>query len=558
MILGSVLEVLSIGAIVPFLAVLADPKLVYEYQFVKYFFLINMENDADVRVLLAVIFVALTVISASVRILLLFIQTKYCHRIGSNLSLRVFSTYLYNKYEISSLQSSTELISAVTRKANEVVGSILMPLLIMLSNGIIFLGVLVLLLSINVTYCMVAFTSFGVVYLSLFYFIKPMSSKSGNDQSEGQTKLMRCVQDGVGSIRDVILCGQQSYFLSIFHKFDLSVRKAQLNIHLFSSAPKYAIEAIIIALLTIFACLITLGEGGLVSKLPTIGLYALASQRIFPLINQFYSSSVSLVGGNRSLNDVLDLIDIVKSKEDKHTQNAPQINLGRFQIMEIKDLSFSYNKNKKIVINDLNFKIRKGDWIALIGKTGFGKSTLMDLLMGLLTPSTGVLKVNNVILNAYNQNNFRQFIGHVPQKVFLTEGSVAENIAFGLENKEINYQKIEEVLSMVEMWDFISSLELGMFTPVGEDGKFLSGGQRQRIGIARALYRSPQILFLDESTSALDIHTENILISNLKKIPHLTVVAITHRMHSLVNFNVTIDFVSESNVIFLDKRLSAD
>ena len=346
------------------------------------------------------------------------------------------------------------------------------------------------------------------------------------------------MQEAAGSIRDILLYKHQDHFLNKFKSADSTVRVSQAQIFLLGSTPKIIIEVFVLSGLIIFSVFLSKQEGGITSALPLVGLYVLSAQKLFPIINQFYSSAISLIGGIKSLQDVINAIDKNDRRNEKKYKTK---NLLSFKKIVFKEVFFSY-ENKEDIISKFSCEINKGDWVLIIGKTGSGKSTLVDIFLGLLTPKSGNIKINNLDLNEENSYQYRELIAHVPQKIYLIDGTIIDNIVFDHNHNNIDIEKIKKILHQVNLEDYTSETINGLYMKVGEDGKFLSGGQRQRIGIARALYREPSILFLDEATSALDSFTEAEIIREIKKNNNLTVISISHKKSNEIDYDLIIRF----------------
>ena len=270
-------------------------------------------------------------------------------------------------------------------------------------------------------------------------------------------------------------------------------------------------------------------EGNII---PLLGTLAFASQRLIPSIQQIYASFSNIRSYSSSLNNVIDLVSKPFKKEQFSFSTKPDIFKEK---IELKNINFSYKKGKRLILNLVNLRIYKGQRIGIVGKTGSGKSTLNDILMGLLQPTSGQFLIDNKKLGTEIPiSSWRSLISHVPQSIFLCDGTFAENIAFGIEKSKIDYERVKFVARTACILDLIESSEKGFETQLGERGVRLSGGQMQRIGIARALYRRSEILFLDEATSALDVHTEKELIKNINLLSSkLTIVMIAHRISTL-------------------------
>jgi ATP-binding cassette subfamily B protein len=279
-------------------------------------------------------------------------------------------------------------------------------------------------------------------------------------------------------------------------------------------------------------------QHGIAGAVPVLGALAIGAQRLLPLIQQIYSSWAVIVSSQESLRDSLKFFDFSHPLIQKEKEQEP---LSFNERIQFKNVGFRYDDSLPFVLKGLNLTITKGARVGIVGATGSGKSTLLDILMGLLSPSQGEVSVDNVALNDENLQAWQKNIAHVPQAIYLADTTIAENIAFGIDQAAIDMSKIRTVAAQAQIDQLIEGLPLGYREMVGERGIKLSGGQRQRIGVARALYKDSKVLIFDEATSALDSTTESQLISTITKIsPDVTVIQVAHRLSTLQNCDLII------------------
>jgi ATP-binding cassette, subfamily B, bacterial PglK len=356
-------------------------------------------------------------------------------------------------------------------------------------------------------------------------------------------KIIQSLNEGLGGIRDVIINNDQKYFLGEYAKLDYSVRKADGENYFLVLIPRYAMETIGIIIIAVAAYLSLKQGSESTNVIPVLGAFALAAQRILPVMQQFYAAIGRIANAKYSLIDVVNTLNIKSENIDFTTNNnfifEKNITLGK--------ISYSYPESKKLVIDDLSVTIKKGDIVGIIGKTGSGKSSLVDMIMGLLDPIKGSIRVDGVDLSKHKKDWY-QLISHVPQFIHLSDSSILENIAFGSSFNSLNYDKIVRVSKVAQIYDDIVQLPNGFETKVGENGMKFSGGQIQRIGIARALYKSSSILIFDEATSALDVKTEAKIIKEIERFDKkMTVIMIAHRISTLKSCNFIINLDDKNN-----------
>jgi ATP-binding cassette subfamily B protein len=340
------------------------------------------------------------------------------------------------------------------------------------------------------------------------------------------------VQEGLGGIRDVLLDHSQGLFARRFNQIDWPLRQAQASNNIIGPSPRFAVEALGMVLIALLGNYMTVSGGGVAAALPTLGALALGAQRLMPLLQLTYQGWVMVAGNRRVLDDVVDLLQQPVSEDTKDQIMPLHFSVGiRFQ-----SVAFAYQPNLPVVLQDLTLTIPKGSKVGFIGTTGSGKSTLMDLLMGLLQPSAGQISVDDIPLVGEARLGWQRNIAHVPQAIFLADASFAENIAFGVAADQVDMVRVHHAAQRAQISQFIESSPKGYGAMVGERGVRLSGGQRQRIGIARALYKQATVLVFDEATSALDTETEEAVMEAIDGLgKELTIVLIAHRLTTLKN-----------------------
>jgi ATP-binding cassette subfamily B protein len=354
------------------------------------------------------------------------------------------------------------------------------------------------------------------------------------------------MQEGLGGIRDVLLNSLHEVYCNIYRKADINLRRAQARTIFISQSPRYLMEALGMLLIVALAFFLADKPSGVSEAIPKLGALALGAQRLLPALQNIYWAITTIKSSESSLIDVLNLLDqpLPEFAKDEDGENIIFLN----QIV-LENVSFRYASDSPWILQGVNLKINKGDNIGFIGLTGSGKSTLIDLIMGLLEPTSGTISVDGVKLSARNYRSWQKNITHVPQSIFLADSSVKMNIAFGIPAQEIEDQRLEAASEQAQISEAIKSWPDGYETYVGERGVKLSGGQRQRIGIARALYKRADIIVFDEATSALDTETENEVMNAIYDFSgKLTMLIIAHRLTTLKNCNLIVE-LSEGKIL---------
>jgi ATP-binding cassette subfamily B protein len=341
---------------------------------------------------------------------------------------------------------------------------------------------------------------------------------------------VKTVQEGLGGIRDVLLDNSQEVYVRKFSRIDKKLRDAQASNALIGVTPRFVVEALGMMVIVGLALMLS-AEGSIVSSIPVLAALALGAQRLLPLLQNAYNGWTTVTGSEAVLLSVVELLQLPLPERFDAAGSEP---LKLERDIHIAQLGFRYDPDEPEVLSDIDISIPRGKFVGLVGESGAGKSTLVDLLMGLLTPGRGAILVDGVALTEENILWWQRQIAHVPQHIFLCDGSIIENVAFGVPPSKVDLERVREACRRAELHSFIASLPARYETVVGERGVRLSGGQRQRVGLARALYKQASVLILDEATSALDDATEASVIDAVHRLgTDYTVLMIAHRVTTL-------------------------
>lgn len=547
MILASFAEVVSIGAVIPFLAALTNPEELYEYALIKSALnYLDWNSSQSLVLLLTVVFSAAAVISGILRLTLLWAQTRLSHAVGADLSINIYRRTLYQPYQVHASRNSGEIIAGVSQKANEVVHLTVLPIMIIISSLIMITAILITLLSIEPMIATLAFSGFGLIYITIIVASKKSLKRNSQVVSQKQNQVIKTLNEGLGGIRDILIDGMQETYCEAFRKEELPLRRARANIQIISGSPRFFIEALGMVLIAWIAYSLISDEENFAVHIPVLGALALGAQRLLPVLQQAYANLTLVRGGQASLEDALGLL----SQPVPEHLTEPNVQKIQFKSsLQIDNVSFSYQSASKQILENINLTINKGQRVGFIGATGSGKSTLLDIIMGLLPPTSGQMTVDGVMISEENSRAWQAHIAHVPQTIFLADTTIAENIALGIPKEKIDQQRLEEAARKARISEVIEELELKYDTHVGERGIRLSGGQRQRIGIARALYKNANLIVFDEATSALDNDTEKAVMDAISDISDdVTVLIIAHRLSTLKDCDAIVK-ISEGKVV---------
>ena len=540
----SIVEIVSIGAVLPFLGLLTSPERVFQHPLAQHIIQpLGIATPQEMLLPMTVIFALAGFLSCSVRLLLILVQTRLSQAIGADFSYEMYRRTLYQPYSIHISRNSSEVISGISHKAAAIVANALLPLMTIVSSAILLSAIFIALMSLQPTIALQVFGGFGVIYVLLILATKRKMVRYSKQIAQGQTSVMRVLQEGLGGIRDVLIDGTQKVYCNTYRAVDAPMRKAVANVHIVSVSPRYGVEALGMILISLLAYTLAIRDAGITNAIPILGALALGAQRMLPMLQQIYSGWSLLRGGQMSISDALDLMD---QPLPEYVGKPSLSNLKFERSIELSNVSFSYPQGGRDVLRQINFSIPKGCHLGIIGTTGSGKSTLLDLIMGLLSPTSGEMVVDGQLIDDKSLRAWQTLIAHVPQAIFLSDASIAENIALGVRKEEIDYPRVRDAAEKAQLSSFIESLEDKYNTSAGERGVRLSGGQRQRIGIARALYKHAELLVLDEATSALDNETEGSVMQVLGALRGLTIIIVAHRLSTLKKCDQIVELESGS------------
>jgi ATP-binding cassette, subfamily B, bacterial PglK len=532
MILASLVEVVSIGAILPFLGVLTDPNLVYHHPLMSQIIeVLNISNPEELLLPVTIFFVIAVIFAGIIRISLLYVMTKFSFLTGVDLSVSIYRRTLYQSYSVHVMRNSSEVINGIITKTNSVIGGVITPFLHIISSAMMIVAIIFTLYTVDPEVAISALVGFGVIYLVVILFTKGRLKRNSVEIATQSTKMIKALQEGLGGIRDVLIDGTQEFYCKIYQKADFKYRKSSSSNSIINASPRYFIEAIGVSLIAILAYGMSLREGGLSTAIPILGALALGAQRLLPALQQLYGSYSTIKGVRASFEDVLELLEQPLPIYN-NLNNSNEVLFDKK--IALRNLNFRYTHDGPWILMNVNLDFIKGSKIGFIGETGCGKSTLIDIIMGLLPPTSGELIIDHQAIDIQNCSLWQRRIAHVPQSIYLSDNTIEENIAFGMPKNKINHQRVRKAAQLAQISELIESWKDGYNTFVGERGIRLSGGQRQRIGIARAFYKKVDVLIFDEATSSLDSKTEAKIMNAIKGLDSkITVLIIAHRLTTL-------------------------
>lgn len=533
MLASGLAELLSLGAVLPFLAVLSDPQRLWRQPMVEELAIrMGFTSASQLLIPATLTFASAAVLAALIRLANLWLNGRLAAAVGSDLSCEAYRRTLYQPYAVHVQRNSAEVITRATTQIVQTVAA-LNALLQLITSAVVAAGLLAGLLVIDAPIALGAAALFGIAYGVLTITARRELRSNGLKIAEAASQQLKALQEGLGAIRDVLLDGSQRTYLQLYQQADRPQRQLTAKNNFLRYSPRYALEALATVAIGLIGGGVALQRGSSAAVIPLLGALALGAQRLLPALQQIYSGWAALKGDNAAMQGVLEMLDQPLPLELIGPEPLPL----REGICFDK-VYFRYEIDQPEVLQGLHLEIRCGECVGLIGSTGSGKSTTVDLLMGLLVPTAGQVLVDGADLHDPEHPErllaWRAAITHVPQTIYLADSSIAENIAFGVPRQQIDMGRVKEAAAHAQIASFIDASPDGYGSFVGERGIRLSGGQRQRIGIARALYKQARVLVFDEATSALDTGTEESVMAAINGLRQsLTVIIVAHRLSTL-------------------------
>lgn len=536
MLVGAAAEIFTLGAVVPFLGLLINPTLLDQPSGWGGALAWLATHLGTTKLIAAsTVFVFFAAIAAGLRLLLSWASLTFVFSVGADFSRDVYRNTLLQPYSYHIEHNSSQTLASIEKVSSLVMG-IMTPAMQIVIATIMVVGLLSAMLWVDYITSIAAAILFGSMYAALSAGAKNKLRKNSEIISRTGDIRFKAIQEGLGGIRDIILDGSHDVYTKVFSEADREQKKALANNGVLAASPKYLVESAGMIMIVALAFFLTEAHGA-ERAIPVLGALAIGAQRLLPYMQSIYNALTSMRGSYVSAQDALRLLNLNHPllKSDSTSligadEKAP--------ILELSNISFRYIGSKRDVLRNAHLRVLKGERIGIVGQTGSGKSTLIDIVMGLLYPDSGQVSSCGVTLNPANIKAWQRQVSHVPQSIFLIDASIAENIALGTPPAAIDKSRLNEALRLAQLTEVIDALPEREATRVGERGVQLSGGQRQRIGIARALYKHANLLILDEATSALDSETETRVMNAIYSLrPDLTVILIAHRVSTLERCN---------------------
>ena len=534
-ILMTIVEILGVASIIPFMALVGDMSQLQQDTFIaKFYQMSGINSESQFVFILGICVLIMLFISMVISVFTIWGLSMFANKIGTEIADRLYAHYLNQDWLFHASGSSAQLTKKIATETMRVTGAILVPLMYVNSKLVLSLLMSISIFIYDPKVAVIGLSIFAISYFLLFRGVRNRLNKNGIAISKVNEERFRLMNEGFGGIKDVLLMGRDADFINRFNKTGKTLAYSQGTNLALAQAPRYFVELLAFgSMILLILYLIASHNGNLGMILPIISVYAIGTIKLLPAFQQIYSS-IAIIKANipafesiqQDLYDSLSAGEISIEVEESYLHPEKHISLEK--------VSFTYPNKQEPALNGLNISIPVNNVIGIVGPSGSGKSTLIDILLGLIEPDQGLLKIDNKIIDSKNCRSWQNTIGFVAQSIFLSEGSIAENIAFGIPNNEIDFKQVEYALKLAHLNDFVNNLKQGIHTKVGERGIQLSGGQRQRIGIARALYHEAEVLVFDEATSSLDGITEKMIMEAIHQFSgKKTIILIAHRLKTV-------------------------
>jgi len=532
----AIFDMAGVASIMPFMMVLLNPMVVETNEILSSVYaLIGFSNLDQFFIFLGVAVVLLLFLSLMFKAATIYVQLKFTNTCEYSIGRRLVKKYLSQPYSWFLSQNSADIGKKILSEVGVVVGSSLAPTINLITHSIVSIGLILLLLIVNPMLTLVISSVLGISYMLVYSLVNRKLGALGTYRLEANQARYTAVSESFGAAKEVKMGGLEAVYTKRFARPARRYALINTTATAIHQLPRYVLEVLVFGGL-VFIILLYLGsDEGVEEVLPVVSLFALAGYRLMPSLQEIYRC-ISVIKYTRA---ALDELSCDMNMADGLCRDEKSVS-GSVEVqgdISLKDIMYTYPNGSSPTLEDININISANSTIALVGSTGGGKTTTVDIILGLLEPQQGNLKVGDIVIDASNLHEWQSTIGYVPQHIYLSDSSIAENIAFGVDQEEINNATVERVATIANLHDFVvNELPDGYRTVVGERGVRLSGGQRQRIGIARALYNNPKVLVLDEATSALDNLTELAVMQAVNKLSHdITIILIAHRLSTVKN-----------------------
>ena len=540
----ALLDMMGVASILPFMTVLVNPEIIETNSILNKIFyaskIFGIENSQEFLFGLGIFVFLMLVLSLIFKAITNYAQVRFVEMRQYSIGKRLVEGYLKQPYSWFLNRHSADIGKTILSEVGQVVSGGINPLIDLVAKSMILIALVTLLVLIDLKLALIISLSLGGSYWLIYFIVRVYLNRIGEERLKSNQLRFLTISQAFSATKEVKVGGLEQTYVKRFSDPAQSYALTSAYATAIRQIPRFLLEAIAFGGILLVILYLMTKAGSFNNALPIISLYVFAGYRLMPAIQNIYSSLTQLTFIGPSINKLCN--DIKYFKPSKSTQNQGNIILNKN--ISLKNINYNYPNTAQIALKDINMNIPAKTTVGLIGTTGSGKTTTVDIILGLLEAQKGTLEVDDKIITQNNLRAWQSIIGYVPQHIYLADDTVASNIAFGIEAKNINHQSVEKASKIANLHDFvIDELPKEYQTTIGESGVKLSGGQRQRIGIARALYHNPQVLILDEATSALDNQTEQLVMNEIKKLgKNITIILVAHRLNTVKNCDIVFKF----------------
>ncbi len=532
--LSALFETASVASILPFMAIVMDPTIISRYEWVaKFVATVGIESQQGAVIAAGGLTICVLALGNTVSAINLWAQTRYIARARQALSSELFSGFLRQPYAFHVHRDTASLSRVLGSDVESALGGFLASLLGVVAKGLSGIVLISFIVLVDPLVALGTVVLLGGGYMFIYRLIRVRQSRLGAKMVESSVALGRATLEGFAGIKELRVLGREFSSTTAYNGALETLVKTQASNLLAAALPRYVIEVMAYAgIVAVTLAFVLKGEG--TTAVPSLALYALAGNRLVPIFQQFFASAITIKYHTEAVVALTADLVLVRQTPALKSETTDSRPLAFQHTLELSNIIFTYPSAQKTALQSVSLSIDKNQSIGFVGRTGAGKTTLADLILGLYSPDSGQISVDGIVLSASNERAWRKRVGYVPQSVFLTNASIAQNIALGVAQEEIDHQAVLRAAQMAQADEFISQLPHTYDTVVGERGVKLSGGQRQRLGIARALYHQPDVLVFDEATSALDGMTEDAVMEAVQRLSkQCTMILIAHRLRTI-------------------------
>lgn len=539
---SAVIETVGVASILPFLAILSNPDSIQDNRLLSFVYdFMGFADDQSFLTFVGFGVFGVVVLSLVSKVVTLWALARFGFMRAASLSRRLLGGYLHQPYTWFLNRHSADLGRALLSEIDNLAQFVMVPALRLLANLVVVVFMIILLVFVDPQASILAGGFVMASYLAIFFGMRKLIAKRGTERLQANSERFQIAQEALGGAKEVKILGLENVYTERFRSPARRMARALTANLIIGEAPRYVLEGVAFGGMLLFVIFMLISQSGsLEAVLPILGVYAFAGMRLFPALQQVFRQAAGLRFNRAALEEVCRDHAEVQRNVSERPSGPPPAPLPLTDRIELSGVRYAYPLADRLAVDGLDLTIKANTTVGIVGGTGAGKTTAVDLILGLLSPDEGQLLIDGTPITRENRRAWQRTIGYVPQQIFLTDESVRSNIAFGVPKEEIDDAAVERAARIAELHDFVmENLPEGYDTMVGERGVRLSGGQRQRIGISRALYHDPNVLILDEATSALDNLTERAVMDAVHNLGHAkTIIMIAHRLTTVKDCDV--------------------